>query len=162
VADIQALIHNLQVHQLELELQNDALVEQRLASDLWRVSADALQMSQVIVNLLSNAVEAGDGQSLIRVSTANVVIDQAWTAQATCCNLKPGRYVKLAVEDTGGGMSALRCWPEYLSHFLPPNSRDGHGQWRRFTGSCRTTAAIFLSKVRPSYGTSVSVYLPAA
>lgn len=151
--------------QQALQLQNPAIpdslvVERQLVSGLWPVTADASQMSQVIVNLLSNAVEAGDGKSRICVSTANLVIDEGWTAQTTH-NLKPGRYVSLTVEDTGGGMSA-----EVLARIFEPfftTKFQGRGMGMAAVyGIVQNHGGEILIESDTAQGTAVTVYLPAA
>ena len=68
--------------------------------DLWVVEADPTQIGEVVLNLLTNAVEAIEGSGRITVSTSNVTLDEGDVA-----DLKPGRYVCLSMRDTGGGMS---------------------------------------------------------
>jgi signal transduction histidine kinase len=135
------------------------VVEQRLAADLWSVLADASQMSQVIVNLLSNAVEASDGQERIRVSTANRVIDEASLAEGSR-SLKPGRYVSMSMEDGGSGMSA-----EVLARVFEPFFTT------KFQGRGMAMAAVYgivqnhggdiFIKSEVGQGTIVTMYLPA-
>jgi two-component system cell cycle sensor histidine kinase/response regulator CckA len=69
--------------------------------ELWDTEADAAQMSEVVLNLLANAVEAIEGSGRITVATSNRVLDEREVA-----GLEPGRYVCLAVQDSGCGMSA--------------------------------------------------------
>jgi PAS domain S-box-containing protein len=68
--------------------------------ELWDAEADPAQMSEVALNLLTNAVEAIEGSGRITVATSNRVLDEGDVP-----NLEPGRYVCLSVQDTGCGMS---------------------------------------------------------
>ncbi len=73
-----------------------------LAEDLGRVKADPSQIEQVIINMAVNARDAMPDGGKLLVETANVELDDVQagdhvTAQA-------GRYVLLAVSDTGCGM----------------------------------------------------------
>lgn len=78
-------------------------LERRLEESLWTVNADPTQMSQVVMNLCNNAVDALGEQGLIIVGTENVELGfNATDAQE---GIPPGRYVCLSVEDTGCGMS---------------------------------------------------------
>ena len=67
---------------------------------LWNIEADAAQMSEVVLNLLANAVEAIDESGEITIRTENCVLtrENDW-------ELAPGAYVCLRVQDTGCGMS---------------------------------------------------------
>ena len=150
----------LQALQLRrLAMLNSFVIEQQLAFDLWPVIADAPQMVQVVGNLLSNVVEAGDEPGHIRLSTANLVIDEAGTAEGSL-NLKPGRYVRLAVEDTGGGMSA-----EVLDRIFEPFFTTkflGRGMGMAVVyGIVQNHGGDISVKSEAGRGTAVKVYLPA-
>jgi signal transduction histidine kinase len=127
------------------------------------VTADASQIGQVIVNLLSNALEAGDGKSRIRVSTANVMIDEPWARLhpvESVCDLKPGRYVKLVVEDTGGGMSAEVLARVFEPFFTTKFQGRGMGMAAVY-GIVQNHGGHIVIKSEAGHGTVVTVYLPA-
>ncbi|MBK6940711.1 MAG: response regulator [Planctomycetes bacterium] len=81
-------------------------VDLRLAERLPAVSADVVQLRQVVMNLLINAAESiGDRPGRVVVSTA----ERMWTpGELATFRLPPprgaGRYVVLEVEDDGCGM----------------------------------------------------------
>ena len=68
-----------------------------------RVIADSSQLDQVLLNLTVNARDAmPDGGTLvIEVSTIDIGADES---RARSSSLAPGRYVQLAVRDTGHGI----------------------------------------------------------
>jgi PAS domain S-box-containing protein len=79
-------------------------LSQRVAPDLPDVLANASQVHQVIVNLVTNAWQAMDGGAgRIEVRLETCVIDQALCATHT--DLRPGAHVCLVVEDSGHGMA---------------------------------------------------------
>ena len=77
----------------------DIRLLRHLAPDLWHVGADAAQMGQILVNLLSNALEAMVDSGRITVSTRNIMMTEPSRS------LRLGPYICLAVQDTGSGMS---------------------------------------------------------
>ena len=83
------------------------------APDLWRVKADPAQVQQVVLNLAVNARDAMPRGGTLVLETANVEIDDRY-AQAHP-GVRPGRYARLAVSDSGVGMS-----PEVRAHLFEP------------------------------------------
>ncbi|MGA8149715.1 MAG: ATP-binding protein [Terriglobales bacterium] len=85
-----------------------------LDSTLGQVSADRGQLEQVIMNLAVNARDAMPQGGRLTVETTNAVIDDSFIrVQGT--DIPPGRYVVLAVSDTGIGMS-----PEVQAQVFDP------------------------------------------
>jgi len=127
-----------------------------LPPELWPVEVDEGQISQVIQNLVINAVQAMPNGGNITLAATNVVLDQN-----SGLPLPPGRYVKLTVSDEGIGIPA-----DHLSHIFDPyfstkqqgsglglatvfaivNNHEGH-----------ITVASELGK-----GTAFTIYLPAS
>jgi nitrogen-specific signal transduction histidine kinase/CheY-like chemotaxis protein len=72
-------------------------------AELWNVNADPGQLEQVLVNLVMNARDAISDEGEIRVETRN--LDLGAPGARPPEPLGPGRYVTLAVSDTGRGIS---------------------------------------------------------
>jgi signal transduction histidine kinase/CheY-like chemotaxis protein len=75
-----------------------------LAEELPEVAADGFQLRQVVTNLVLNALDAMEGKrGVLTLRTEHLRLE---AEQARQYSLKPGDYVKLAVEDTGCGIAA--------------------------------------------------------
>ncbi|MCX7010702.1 MAG: ATP-binding protein [Kiritimatiellaeota bacterium] len=84
-----------------------------LAPDIDFVKADPGQLDQILMNLLVNARDAMAKGGRLTISTYNVTLDArdvgVWK------DVRPGRFVVLAVSDTGTGIP-----PEVLPHIFEP------------------------------------------
>jgi two-component system cell cycle sensor histidine kinase/response regulator CckA len=78
--------------------------ETALSEGLGSVSADAVQIEQVIMNLVVNARDAMPDGGKLRVTTANVTVSEDFAEREP--DTAPGDYVVLTVSDTGHGMDA--------------------------------------------------------
>ena len=95
VLDIAKLLRPTLGEQIEV----DSILSQETAT----AHIDASQLANSLLNMAINARDAMPGGGKLLLETRNVVLDDAY-AQANP-DVTPGRYVMLAVSDTGGGMS---------------------------------------------------------
>ncbi len=98
---------------LQRIISKDIQMETILFPDLWSTRIDPVQIKQVIVNLAVNARDAMPEGGRLTIETANVVLDETYTASHF--DAPPGKYVLLAVSDTGVGMSE-----EVQTHIFEP------------------------------------------
>jgi PAS domain S-box-containing protein len=133
-------------------------LETNIAPDVALVEASAGQLESAIINLVINARDAIKADGRIRVSVANLAVDDR---AAAAYGVRRGDYVRISVEDDGCGM------PEHLlgRAFEPFFSTKGEGKGtglglamvRLFAIRSSGTALI---KSAPGRGTAVSMLLP--
>src|SRR5437879_12097421 len=101
VVDLNDLVGNLQP--MLARLIDEALpLRTVLDGDLGSVRADPGQLEQTIVNLVVNARDAMPNGGRLTIETADVELDRSYVAGHV--PTQPGRYVLLAISDTGVGM----------------------------------------------------------
>ncbi|MDP1831731.1 MAG: response regulator [Geothrix sp.] len=95
-------------HLLEVSISKKIALRFDLAPALPLVEADAAQIQQVIMNLVTNAADAiGDRDGTIRLTTGSLHLDRSYLDQVfQGQELPPGTYVSLEVSDTGCGMAS--------------------------------------------------------
>jgi PAS domain S-box-containing protein len=101
VLDLNSVVQNMD-KLLRRLLGEDVVLSSVLGADLGRVKADPGQIEQVIMNLAVNARDAMPNGGKLTIESANVELDESYTREHVA--VKPGRYVMIAVSDTGTGM----------------------------------------------------------
>ncbi len=93
---------------MEVSIEKNVAIKYHLADNLPAVEADAAQLQQVILNLITNANEAIESKSgVISFTTGVMYADKSYLSQTiTEAKLPEGRYVFIEVSDTGCGMDA--------------------------------------------------------
>jgi len=112
VLDINEVIGQM-CSMLERLLGEDICLELMLSDGLGMCKADPGQIQQVILNLAVNARDAMPTGGVLIIETENVEVDAEIRAEHL--GFGPGRYVRLAVSDTGSGMA-----PEVKEHLFEP------------------------------------------
>ena len=107
-------------------------LETRFTPKLPAVQADAAMVEQVLMNLVLNARDAmPDGG---RLSVTLDAVDAGTARVAVHPGVKPGRFVRLCVIDTGGGI-ARENLARIFEPFSPPRrpAPARASAWRRFS-----------------------------
>jgi PAS domain S-box-containing protein len=87
---------------LERLIGEDIQLVTRADPDVGRVRADPIQLDQVILNLAVNARDAMPRGGRLVLEASNADLDEDYAHEHV--TVRPGRYVMLAVSDTGHGM----------------------------------------------------------
>ena len=94
-------------HMLKVSISKKAVIKFHLADNLPMIEADATQIRQIIMNLVTNASDAIDRTSgVISISTGAMDCDSAYLSSTYVDESLPeGQYVFVEVTDTGSGMN---------------------------------------------------------
>jgi PAS domain S-box-containing protein len=103
LVDLNSVVENL--HPMLARLIGEHIrLRTSSSSATGRVRVDPNQVEQIVVNLAVNARDAMPQGGELVIETIDTILDEAYCNQHP--NARPGRYVMLAVSDTGCGMTA--------------------------------------------------------
>jgi signal transduction histidine kinase len=89
------------------------------------VLADPLQIDQVLMNLCTNARDAMPTGGLLTIKTDAVSIDKGYPGRSFF--IKPGRFLRISVSDTGTGMDEKICGTIFEPFFTTKEPGRGTG-----------------------------------
>jgi PAS domain S-box-containing protein len=135
-------------------------ISNSVSPDLWLVEGDATQLHQVLLNLCVNARDAMPEGGRLKISAENFHVDEHYAAMLP--GAKPGRYVQLAVADTGTGIPV-----EILDQIFDPfftTKEPGKGTGLGLStvmGITKSHGGFVNVYSEPGKGTTFRVFLPA-
>ncbi|MFL5313303.1 MAG: response regulator [Myxococcales bacterium] len=131
------------------------------AAEVWPVRADPDQIGQVLINLAVNARDAMPQGGTLRIATANEVVQETRALRGG--ELAAGRYVTLAVEDSGEGMTEEVLARLFEPFFTTKEYGKGTGLGLATVyGIVRASDGGIDVESRPGAGSTFRIYLPAS
>ena len=151
------------VQMLEVSISKKAALRYHLAEDTPAVDADATQVRQIVMNLITNASDAiGDGSGVISISTGTRHCDRAALSESYLDDrLAEGLYAYLEVADNGCGMDRDTLARIFDPFFTTKFTGRGLGL-AAVLGIVRGHRGAIKVESEPGRGTAFTVLFPAS
>nr|WP_250809995.1 PAS domain-containing sensor histidine kinase [Neorhizobium tomejilense] len=154
--DVPALVRGM-MDFVQRSLSASASVETRFAKNLPHIASDPVQLETALLNLVVNARDAMAGGGTIVISA------EEYSADEKTDRLKPGRYVRLSVADSGEGMDEETLIRATTPFFTTKGVGKGTGLGLSMVqGLTEQSGGKLEIESQKGKGTTVSLYLPAA
>ncbi len=127
-----------------------------IPEDLWPLEVDEGQMSQVIINLMMNSIQAmpQGGTVLVRAENSAIAEDQA-------IPLPEGRYVKISIQDNGPGIPREHIQNVFDPYFTTKDKGSGLGLATSYS-IVKKHDGLIEAESESGVGTTFTIYLPAS
>jgi PAS domain S-box-containing protein len=159
VLDLNEVIEQLS-RLLRRLVGEDVILATALDPVLHHLRADVSQLEQILLNLAVNARDAMPTGGRLTIETHNVRLSE--TEMAPYPDLAPGHYVRLAVSDTGVGMTEEVQARIFEPFFTTKEQGKGTGLGLAMVyGAVKTHGGHISVYSEPSVGSTFKILLPA-
>ncbi len=159
--DLNAVVKEMS-HLLRTSISKDIVLDLVFEDELPMVEADATQMQQVVMNLVTNASEAvGEKGGVVKVITGVTDCDSAYLGRSySHDDQAEGRYVYIEVADTGCGMDEQTQAKMFEPFFTTKFAGRGLGL-AAVLGIIRGHGGAIMVDSQSGKGTNIRVLFPA-
>ncbi len=135
-------------------------IQTAFKKDLWAVKIDQGQIEQVLLNLYLNAWQAMPEGGDLYVQTANLMLDEDRVGHY---QIRPGKYVKISIADTGVGMDEETLQRIFDPFFTTKEPARGTGLGLASAyGIIKNHGGIIEVWSKKGKGTTFEIFLPAS
>jgi signal transduction histidine kinase len=153
IVDIAKLLRPTLGEQIEI----DSVLDREVTT----AHIDPSQLANSLLNMAINARDAMPSGGKLLLETRNVVLDDAYTSENA--DVRPGRYVMLAVSDTGTGMPAEVRDKAFEPFFTTKDVGKGSGLGLSMVyGFVKQSGGHIKIYSEEGHGTTIKLYLPPA
>jgi PAS domain S-box-containing protein len=146
---------------LRRTIREDIEIRLRTSPELDPVCADVHQIGQVLMNLALNARDAMNGPGTLTIEITNA--EPTPELARSQADVAPGRYVMLAVSDSGAGMDEATLQRVFEPFFTTKEKSKGTGLGLATVyGIVKQHRGFVTARSRPGEGSRFEVYLPRA
>lgn len=156
--DLNSIVRS--TSQLFGRTRKEIVIFENYEDEIWAVNVDKKQIEQVLLNIYINAWQAmqEDGGELY-LRTENVLLDNQ---RGKLFHTVPGKYVKISIKDTGGGMDEATMQRIFEPFFTTKEIGTGTGLGLASAfGIIKSHNGYIDVKSRLGQGATFVIYLPA-
>ncbi len=140
--------------------RREITVHRKFQNDLWIAEVDRGQIEQVLLNIYVNAWQAMPGGGDLFLETKNVIVDERFEQRYS---VKPGKYVKASVTDTGVGMDEMTRNRIFEPFFTTKEMGRGTGLGLASAyGIIKSHGGFINVYSEKGHGTTFGIYLPVS
>ncbi|MBI5128989.1 MAG: response regulator [Rhodopseudomonas palustris] len=158
--DVNAIVLDTQ-QLLKATIGEHIEVAVQLEQDVDAARIDPSQLSSALLNLSVNARDAMPNGGKLLLETTTVMLDDAYAARNP--DIQPGRYVMIAVSDTGTGIPADLRDKVFEPFFTTKSAGHGTGLGLSMVyGFVKQSNGHIKLYSEEGHGTTIKLYLPRA